>query len=76
MAAPLERVRHVRRIVVDRMDPFQAMSDEDFTERFPLPKETIHSLIQHIQHQFPVARDKRGSCRPIPYIGYFQSTLM
>ena len=58
-----EEMRHMRRsrrVVPDRMNPFQAMSDTEFTERFRLRKESENELIQEIQPSLPVANDKRG----------------
>ena len=40
-----EEMRHMRRsrrVVPDRMNPFQALSDTEFTERFRLRKESVN----------------------------------
>ena len=52
--------RHIRRIVADRMNPFIAMTDEEFIGRFRLRKESIHTIIQDIQDHLPAANDLRG----------------
>lgn len=58
----LERkyMRRSRRVVPDRMNPFVAMSDDEFVNRFRLKKESVNSIIQEIQHGLPVANDRRG----------------
>ena len=51
----LDRLQRVpRRIVVDRMNPFQAMEENEFIFRFRLNKEAIHQLIQTIQNDLPL----------------------
>lgn len=62
----LERkyMRRSRRVVPDRMNPFVAMSDDEFVNRFRLKKESVNSIIQEIQHGLPVANDRRGN--PVP----------
>ncbi|KAG7177792.1 hypothetical protein Hamer_G027016, partial [Homarus americanus] len=62
----MQRQRHgrrLRRIVGDRMNPFTAMSDAEFVDRFRLRKESVNSIIQEIQDQLPVANDKRGKAK-------------
>lgn len=44
----------------DRMDPFTAMTDEEFVDRFRLRKESVHHLIEEIRDQLPPANDRRG----------------
>lgn len=53
-------VRRPRRIVVDRMDPFQVMTEEEFVERFRLHKHTVQDLITDIENQVAVAVNNRG----------------
>lgn len=60
MARIRRQRRRVRRVIVDRMNPFVAMDDEEFVERFRLKKETINIVIQQIQPQLDVALDRRG----------------
>ena len=52
----LERryTRRTRRVVPDRMNPFIAMSEDEFVERFRLRKESANSIIQEIQHDLTV----------------------
>ncbi|KAG7155738.1 hypothetical protein Hamer_G027574, partial [Homarus americanus] len=57
----MQRQRHgrrLRRIVGDRMNPFTAMSDAEFVDRFRLRKESVNSIIQKIQEQLAVANDR------------------
>ncbi|KAG7169735.1 nuclease HARBI1-like 10, partial [Homarus americanus] len=56
--------RRLRRIVGDRMNPFTAMSNAEFVDRFRLRKESVNSIIQKSQEQLPVANDRRGC--PVP----------
>lgn len=58
----LERryMRRSRRVVPDRMNPFVAMSDDEFVDQFRLKKESVNSIIQEIQHGLPVTNDRRG----------------
>lgn len=55
-----QRRRRVRRAVTDRMNPFVAMEDGEFKTRFRLRKETMHELIQEIQDDLLVTRDRKG----------------
>ncbi|KAK3863125.1 hypothetical protein Pcinc_006043 [Petrolisthes cinctipes] len=56
--------RRPRYIVPDRMDPFVAMTKEEFVDRFRLPKHSVVELIGEIQEQLPAANDRRGC--PVP----------
>lgn len=56
-------VRRPRRIVVDRMDPFQSMTEEEFVERFRLHKHTVQDLITDFGNQLAVAVNKRGKSK-------------
>lgn len=55
-----QRRRRVRRVVSDRMDPFVAMEDGEFITRFRLSKDSMHELIQEIQDDLLVTRDRKG----------------
>ncbi|KAK4308440.1 hypothetical protein Pmani_019861 [Petrolisthes manimaculis] len=59
-----QRRRRVRRVVTDRTNPFVAMEDQEFKTRFRLHKDTMHELIQEIQDELLVTRDRK--CVPIP----------
>ena len=57
----LDRLQRVpRRIVVDRMNPFQAMEGNEFIFRFRQNKEAIHQLIQTIQNDLSLTLNNRG----------------
>lgn len=45
---------------LDRMNPFTAMSDDEFVQRFRLRKHTLHNLIEEITNQLPTSNDTRG----------------
>ncbi|KAK3891803.1 hypothetical protein Pcinc_004273 [Petrolisthes cinctipes] len=47
--------------IKDRMDPFVAMTKEEFVDRFRLPKHSVVELIGEIQEQLPAANDRRGT---------------
>lgn len=55
-----QRVHRIRRIVTDRMDPFQAMSEEEFIERFRFNKITVQNLINDLENQLLTTADQRG----------------
>ena len=55
-----QRVCRPRRIVVDRMDPFQAMTEEESVERFRLHKNIVQNLINDLEHQLVTTVDWRG----------------
>lgn len=48
-------------MIVDRMNPFQAMNDVEFLMRFRLSKDCVTNLIDTIQGQLPIAPDERGN---------------
>lgn len=52
--------RRMRRVVVYRMNPFTAMSETEFVDRFRLTKDSAHSLIQEITEHLPTTYDMRG----------------
>ena len=58
----IERVRqgHIRTILTDRSNPFEAMTQEEFLRRFRLSKECTLSLIEKIENQFPDAINNKG----------------
>lgn len=51
---------HIRRVVADRSNPFEAMTEDEFLRRFRLSKECTHSLIQRIDHQLPQTLNNKG----------------
>lgn len=53
-------MRRERRIVPDRTNPFTAMTDCEFTERFRLRKESVNDIIIKISDHLPHSTDKRG----------------
>lgn len=53
-------MRRARRVVPDRMNPFIAMTEEEFVDRFRLKKDSVNSIIQEIQDDLPIAHDRRG----------------
>lgn len=55
-----QRIRRVRRIISDRMNPFTAMEDEEFTARFRLQKHTMHSLTEEVKDELPVTYNRKG----------------
>ncbi|KAG0728460.1 hypothetical protein GWK47_032400 [Chionoecetes opilio] len=59
--------RRRRRVVTDRMNPFTAMSDAEFVDRFCLKKASMSDLIEEIRDQLPAANDLRG-CPVPPYL--------
>ncbi|KAG0724948.1 hypothetical protein GWK47_039539 [Chionoecetes opilio] len=59
--------RRRRRVVTDRMNPFTAMSDAEFVDRFRLKKASMSDLIEEIRDQLPAANDLRG-CPVPPYL--------
>ncbi|KAG0697283.1 hypothetical protein GWK47_004047 [Chionoecetes opilio] len=61
------RGRRRRRVVTDRMNPFTAMSDAEFFDRFRLKKASMSDLIEEIRDQLPAANDLRG-CPVPPYL--------
>ncbi|XP_050689013.1 putative nuclease HARBI1 [Eriocheir sinensis] len=56
--------RKRRRIVKDRMNPFTAMSDDEFVERFRCNKTSMYDLIEEIKDQLSAPTDSRGC--PVP----------
>ncbi|XP_050691085.1 putative nuclease HARBI1 [Eriocheir sinensis] len=64
MDAPRVVVRRPRRIVTDRMNPFTAMSDNEFVDRFRLRKNSMYDLIEEIREHLPAPTDSRGC--PVP----------
>ncbi|KAG0693400.1 hypothetical protein GWK47_027526 [Chionoecetes opilio] len=54
------RGRGRRRVVTDRMNPFTAMSDAEFFDRFRLKKASMSDLIEEIRDQLPAANDLRA----------------
>ena len=68
----LDRLQRVpRRIVVDRMNLFQAMEENEFIFRFGLNKEAIHQLIQTIQNDLPLTLNNRGKSINNVMVKYF-----
>ncbi|KAG0710185.1 hypothetical protein GWK47_023346 [Chionoecetes opilio] len=61
------RGRRPRRVVTDRMNPFTAMGDDEFVDRFRLRKASMYDLIEEIRDQLPAANDLRG-CPVPPYL--------
>ena len=53
-------LRRERRVVPDRTNPFTAMTDTEFVERFRLRKESVNDIIVKIQDHLPHSTDKRG----------------
>lgn len=49
------------RSLSDRMNPFTAMSDEEFVDRFRLDKTSMYDLIEEIQDQLSAPTDSRGN---------------
>lgn len=47
--------------IADRMNPFTAMEDEEFIDRFRLKKDSVHALVEELQDQLPAATDLRGN---------------
>ncbi|XP_050726615.1 putative nuclease HARBI1 isoform X1 [Eriocheir sinensis] len=60
-------LRRERRVVPDRMNPFTAMSDREFTEQFRLKKESVNDIILKIGDCLPQSTDRRG-CRVPPHL--------
>ncbi|KAG0713973.1 hypothetical protein GWK47_015000 [Chionoecetes opilio] len=58
------RGRRRRRVVTDRMNPFTAMSDAEFVDRFRLKKASMSDLIEEIRDQLPAANDLRDRMNP------------
>ena len=58
----IERLQHdhIRRVVPDRSNPFEAMTEDEFLRRFRLNKECTLHLIQRIEHQLPQALNNKG----------------
>ncbi|XP_050724404.1 putative nuclease HARBI1 [Eriocheir sinensis] len=56
--------RRRRRIVTDRMNPFTAMSDDEFMDRFRVRKTSMYDLIEEIRDHLPAPNDSRGC--PVP----------
>ena len=58
----LERLqtRPPRRIIIDRMDPFHCMSEEEFLSRFRLTKESTQHIINSVNPYLPQLENKRG----------------
>ncbi|XP_045133229.1 uncharacterized protein LOC123517319 isoform X3 [Portunus trituberculatus] len=56
------RVRLPRRIVKDHLDLFLTLTEEEFTSRFRLSKQTARSLLTQLH--LPEANDSRGC--PVP----------
>lgn len=50
-----------RRIVVDRINPFKALSEEEFLCRYSLNKECANNVIQQIQDALAHEVDSRGT---------------
>lgn len=53
-------LRRERRVVPDRMNPFTAMSDREFVERFRLKKDSVNEIIVKIGNHLPDSMDRRG----------------
>ncbi|XP_037784295.1 putative nuclease HARBI1 [Penaeus monodon] len=53
-----------RWILPDKMNPFHAMTEDEFVARFRLSKESTNVLIQKILHMLPVSLDGRGCSVP------------
>ena len=53
-------LRRERRVVPDRMNPFTAMTDGEFVERFRLKKESVNDVILKIGDHLPTSTDGRG----------------
>ena len=55
-----DRVRLPRRVVKDRSDYFLSLTEEEFTTRFRLSKESARDLLTRLH--LPEANDLRGKC--------------
>lgn len=51
--------RPPRRIVKDRLDPFHAMSQEEFLSRFRFSKQAARDLVDRVTPQLPQAVENR-----------------
>ena len=54
-------VRIPRIVAKDRSDPFHCLSDEEFLERYRLPKDAVTDLIEQIRPRALVDRMGRGN---------------
>ncbi|XP_069984663.1 putative nuclease HARBI1 [Penaeus vannamei] len=57
----LDQFERPPRRVVDKTNPFEAMTDREFLERFRLNKESTRHIIQQIHQNLPRTRNSRGS---------------
>ena len=48
-------------IIADRMNPFTAMDEDEFVDRFRLRKTTMFDLIEEIREHLPAPHDSRGN---------------
>lgn len=48
----------------DRMNPFTAMSEDEFIDRFRLRKTSMYDLIEEIRDHLPAPHDSRGNFIP------------
>lgn len=62
---PLLEVKIPRIIAKDRSDPFQGLSDEEFLERYRLPKDTTRDLIEEVRPRAHVDKMGRGCGIPL-----------
>ena len=54
-------VRIPRVVAKDRSDPFHCLSDEEFLERYRLPKDAVTDLIEQVRPRAHVDRMGRGT---------------
>ena len=54
----LDRRRRLRNL--QRIDPFQEYSDQEFIKRFRLSKELFQLLLEKIAHRLPASNNNRG----------------
>ena len=50
----------IGKVIPDRTNPFEAMTEDEFLMKFRLNKECTISLIQRIEHQLPHTLNNRG----------------
>lgn len=57
----LQEVRVPRIIAKDRSDPFQCLTDEEFVERYRLPKDAVMALTEEVRPRAQVDEKGRGT---------------
>lgn len=57
----LLEVRVPRIVAKDRSDPFQCLTDEEFFDRYRLPKDAITALIEEVRPRAQVDELGRGT---------------